>query len=170
MLSNRQDSPLDELSARQIKILNYLIQEYLNASEPVSSDALKKKSRLGVSGATIRNELQELTEKGYVAQPHTSAGRVPTEKGYRYFVDIVITREAAPDFIAREIEVVKQKVEKEIELAQALMNSLTEISDTLTYVRLEDKDNVFEILKIIGSPRTKYDKDIDILSRLMREM
>jgi len=158
------------ITERQAIILNSLVKEYLDIAGPISSALLKKRCKLNVSGATIRNELQELTEKGYVAQPHTSAGRVPTEKGYRYFVDIVITREAAPDFIAREIEVVKQKVEKEIELAQALMNSLTEISDTLTYVRLEDKDNVFEILKIIGSPRTKYDKDIDILSRLMREM
>jgi heat-inducible transcriptional repressor len=158
------------LSERQEKILNYLIQEYLDAYEPVSSDALKKKSNLDVSGATIRNDLQELTEKGYVMQPHTSAGRIPTEKGYRYFVDIVITQEVTPDFILREIEAARQKIEKELELIQGLMKSLTEISDTLHEARMQDKENVYEVLRIIGSPQVSYDKNIDVLSQLIKEL
>ncbi|MBX4201238.1 DeoR family transcriptional regulator, partial [Candidatus Parcubacteria bacterium] len=151
-------------------ILNLLIEEYLDASEPISSGLLKKKSNLSVSGATIRNDLQELTEQGYVIQPHTSAGRIPTDKGYRYFVDIVITRQEAPDFISREIEIARQKIEKELQIAQSLIKSLTEIADTLNDAKLHDKDNTYEILKIIGSGRSSYDKNISLLSQLMEEL
>ena len=75
------------ITDRQRKILDYLIKEYIEIAEPVSSDLLKKKCGLSISGATIRNELQELMEQGYIAQPHTSAGRVPTNKGYKFFIE-----------------------------------------------------------------------------------
>ena len=76
------------ITQRQEKILNSLVKEYIDRAEPISSELLKKKCNLDVSPATIRNELQELTERGYITQPHTSAGRIPTEKGYRYFIEI----------------------------------------------------------------------------------
>jgi heat-inducible transcriptional repressor len=66
-----------------------LVQLYIRTGEPVGSEALAQHSRLGVSSATIRNELAALEEMGYLAHPHTSAGRLPTEAGYRYFVDML---------------------------------------------------------------------------------
>ncbi|MDD4624978.1 MAG: hypothetical protein WCX23_03025 [Candidatus Paceibacterota bacterium] len=78
------------LSIRQEQILNLLIQEYIDSAEPVSSQFLDEKYQFGVCPATIRNEMQKLANEGYLSQPHTSAGRVPTDKGYRFFVDCLL--------------------------------------------------------------------------------
>jgi heat-inducible transcriptional repressor len=75
-----------ELTERQKLILALVIREYIETAQPVGSESLQKKYRLDASPATIRNEMAMLTEAGFLRQPHTSAGRVPTEDGYRYFV------------------------------------------------------------------------------------
>ena len=75
------------ISERQEKLLDFLIKEYISTAEPISSKALKKVADLDVCGATIRNDLQVLTKEGYIEQPHTSAGRIPTKKAYKYFAD-----------------------------------------------------------------------------------
>ena len=66
------------------------MREYIETGEPVSSQVLARESGLGVSSATVRNVLAQLEEPGYVHQPHTSAGRVPTDRGYRVFVDLLL--------------------------------------------------------------------------------
>ena len=75
------------LDDRRSSVLQALVEEYIGAGEPVSSRAILKRSGLNVSSATIRNDLAKLESYGFVTQPHTSAGRVPTAGGYRYFVD-----------------------------------------------------------------------------------
>lgn len=75
------------ISERQDRILKALVKSYIDLAEPVSSEYLKRKYRFSFSPATIRSEMQELTDMGFIEQPHTSAGRVPTDKGYRFFVD-----------------------------------------------------------------------------------
>lgn len=75
------------LSERQTKILYALIQEHIKTAKPIASASLMKKCRLGFSSATIRNEFSELERMGFLEQTHTSGGRVPTSKAYRYFVD-----------------------------------------------------------------------------------
>lgn len=169
-----------ELTYRQEKILNSLIKEYIGLAEPISSDLLKKRCDLNVSCATIRNEMQELTEQGYITQPHTSAGRVPTNKAYLYFIEVIFNNEQPfpPNFILKEMETAKEKIEKELKLAQELTKSLTEISTTLSYTRMEgkslgtarDRNTVFEMLKIIGPSQATYDKNIDVISRLLEEL
>ncbi len=77
---------MNNLTERQKLILSLVIRNYIEFAQPVGSKALVKRYRLDISSATVRNEMQVLTEKGYLRQPHTSAGRVPTEEGYRYFV------------------------------------------------------------------------------------
>lgn len=72
---------------RQIQILKSIVEEYIATADPVSSEQIEKKFNLGVSPATIRNEMATLTEQGFLHQPHTSAGRIPTSMGLRYFVD-----------------------------------------------------------------------------------
>src|SRR3954447_12838385 len=76
-----------ELSERSKRLLSTLVREYVESGEPVSSQVLARDSGLGVSSATVRNLLAQLEEGGYVRQPHTSAGRVPTDRAYRVFVD-----------------------------------------------------------------------------------
>ena len=76
-----------ELSDRQLKILQAVISDFINTAEPVGSRSLSKNHDLGVSAATIRNEMSDLEEMGYLTHPHTSAGRVPSEKAYRLYVN-----------------------------------------------------------------------------------
>ena len=79
-----------ELSDRSRRVLATLVREYIETAEPVPSQMLARRSGLGVSSATVRNVLAQLEEMGYVHQPHTSAGRVPTDRGYRVFVDLLL--------------------------------------------------------------------------------
>lgn len=76
-----------ELDERKVKILDAIIRNYLDAGEPVGSRTISKYSDLNLSSATIRNEMSDLEEMGYILQPHTSAGRIPSDKGYRFYVD-----------------------------------------------------------------------------------
>ena len=79
-----------ELDERKIKILDAIIRNYLATGEPVGSRTISKCSDLNLSSATIRNEMSDLEELGYIIQPHTSAGRIPSDKGYRFYVDHLI--------------------------------------------------------------------------------
>jgi transcriptional regulator of heat shock response len=85
------------VSERQQKILESVILEYVNSAEPVSSQTLEKKYDLNVSSATIRSEMKELANKKLLSQPHTSAGRIPTDKGYGFFVDKFLREEFADE-------------------------------------------------------------------------
>ena len=78
------------LTDRQSQILNTIVDEYINTAMPVSSGVVLDRGFFDVSCPTIRNEMAGLTDMGFLAQPHTSAGRVPTEQGYRFFVDVII--------------------------------------------------------------------------------
>ncbi|WP_415950278.1 heat-inducible transcriptional repressor HrcA [Streptomyces sp. KLOTTS4A1] len=75
------------LSERRLEVLRAIVQDYVGTEEPVGSKALTERHKLGVSPATVRNDMAALEDEGFIAQPHTSAGRIPTDKGYRLFVD-----------------------------------------------------------------------------------
>jgi len=79
-----------ELNERKLKILQAIVQDYIDYAEPVGSRTLSKKYDLGVSPATIRNEMADLEELGFLMQPHTSAGRIPSDKAYRLYVDYLM--------------------------------------------------------------------------------
>ena len=76
---------------RKLAVLRAIVEDYVATEEPVGSKALVERHRLGVSPATVRNDMATLEDEGYITQPHTSAGRVPTDKGYRLFVDRLTT-------------------------------------------------------------------------------
>ncbi len=78
---------MQELDERKTRILDAIIRNYLDTGEPVGSRTISKYSDLNLSSATIRNEMSDLEELGYILQPHTSAGRIPSDKGYRFYVD-----------------------------------------------------------------------------------
>src|ERR1700750_2030506 len=78
------------LSERYGRILAALVREYIASGEPVPSSLIVRAAGLGVSSATVRNILPRLEEEGFVQQPHTSAGRVPTDRGYRFYVDLLL--------------------------------------------------------------------------------
>ena len=74
----------EQLDERKVKILDAIIRNYLATGEPVGSRTISKYTDLNLSSATIRNEMSDLEDLGYILQPHTSAGRIPSDKGYRY--------------------------------------------------------------------------------------
>jgi heat-inducible transcriptional repressor len=81
---------MTELTARRERILRHVVQEYVSLAQPVPSDLIARKYEADLSPATVRNEMAALEEAGLIAQPHTSAGRVPTDRGYRYFVELLM--------------------------------------------------------------------------------
>src|SRR5437660_11973052 len=92
---------------RKQAILRAVVKEFTSSAVPVGSQALQSRYFVNLSSATIRSELAELSDLGYLTQPHTSAGRMPTDSGYRYFVDFLMDLEPIPDrlkgFIADEL-------------------------------------------------------------------
>ena len=84
------------LPERRAAILQLIIADYVQTAQPVGSEALVQRHGLGLSSATIRNEMARLEEEGYISHPHTSAGRVPSDKGYRYFVESLIGEPELP--------------------------------------------------------------------------
>jgi heat-inducible transcriptional repressor len=116
---------MTELSARQQAILKMVIRDYVSSAAPVSSKGLARHYGLDLSSATIRNELAVLEELGFLTHPHTSAGRVPTERGYRYFVENLMdeTELALPDrrMIAHQFHQVRLNVEQWMRLAAAVL-------------------------------------------------
>ncbi len=85
------------LDERKRAILESIIRDYVETAEPVGSRAIVKKHGLKISAATVRNEMADLEDMGYLEQPHTSAGRIPSEKGYRYYVDCIMEKEKPTD-------------------------------------------------------------------------
>lgn len=98
------------LDERKMKILKVIISTYLETGEPVGSRTIAKDSDLHLSSATIRNEMADLEELGYILQPHTSAGRIPSDLGYRYYVDHLL-EEKENEMIVRENELRKEQQE-----------------------------------------------------------
>lgn len=84
-----------ELNERKLRILRAIIEDYFNTAEPVGSRTLSRHYDLGISPATIRNEMSDLEELGFIMQPHTSSGRIPSDKGYRFYVDMMLQLQKA---------------------------------------------------------------------------
>src|SRR4030043_2432478 len=85
------------LTERRARILQLIIREYVDSAVPVGSEALVRKHGLRVSPATIRHEMVSLEDEGYLMQPHTSAGRIPSDRGYRYYVESLMEEEELPE-------------------------------------------------------------------------
>lgn len=127
------------ITERQEKLLDFLVREYICTAEPVSSKALKKAADLDVCGATVRNDLQALTKQGYIQQPHTSAGRVPTRKAYQLFAEKLEKERAVAmhNFIVRQINEVQHEMEQNMKEMQGLMQTL-EHGDTFDVLNILD--------------------------------
>jgi heat-inducible transcriptional repressor len=113
------------LTERRRAILKVVVQEYVKTAQPVSSGRIETVYGLGVSAATIRNELATLEEMGYLAQPHTSGGRVPTDRGYRYYVEGLMEEPAVPAeeqrMIAHQFHQVQMNLTEWLRLSAAIL-------------------------------------------------
>jgi heat-inducible transcriptional repressor len=118
------------LTDRQLLILQVIVDDFINSAQPVGSRTLSKKESISLSSATVRNEMSELEEKGYIEKPHTSSGRVPSQKGYRFYVDNLL-----PQFSIEEktIQKVSSLLHNKFQLREKLIheaaNLLSDISD-----------------------------------------
>jgi heat-inducible transcriptional repressor len=116
---------MSELDSRKQTILRAIVFEYVGTAEPVGSELLVQKYQLGVKAATVRNEMAEMSELGYLEQPHTSAGRIPSDLGYRYYVDHMV--------VADEIEeAAKQRVRETSSDGDALQAVLRDTVSALS--------------------------------------
>ena len=123
------------LSDRRRTVLSALVNEYVRSAQPVGSKQLVDRYDLRVSPATVRNELAVLEESGYVYQPHVSAGRVPTDSGYRAFVDAMMASNLVAGLTAEEIESIHgQYVALEHEVAEAMRETSVLLSRLTSYV------------------------------------
>lgn len=122
-----------QLNERKLKILKAIVKDYIETAEAVGSRTISKKHDLGVSAATIRNEMADLEELGYLIQPHTSAGRVPTEKGYKLYVDSLMNNCELGDDEKYLIEqCVKQNVSDIKELIHETSKLLSQLTNYTT--------------------------------------
>ena len=120
------------LDDRKRKILQAIVEEYIESAEPVSSGSLVK--ALNCSSATIRNEMAELEQEGYLDKPHTSAGRIPSQQGYRYYIDELLTEDK---LTLREITYIKEKLETKVnELEDLTKIATTTISEITHYTTI----------------------------------
>lgn len=110
-----------ELDERKEKILKAIIQNYLETGEPVGSRTISKYSDLKLSSATIRNEMSDLEELGYIIQPHTSAGRIPSDKGYRFYVDQLIHEKET------EVTQVRDMVIQRVDRVELLLKQMAKL-------------------------------------------
>jgi heat-inducible transcriptional repressor len=116
---------------RKRRVLQAIIDDYIHTAEPVGSRTVARKYGLGVSPATIRNEMADLEDMGYLEQPHTSAGRVPSDKGYRFYVDVLTPEQAAVDVDAGAVRALlsarAQRVDAVIRQAARLLAEWSEV-------------------------------------------
>ncbi|MDD6771228.1 MAG: heat-inducible transcriptional repressor HrcA [Inconstantimicrobium porci] len=121
------------IDERKIKILQVIINDYITTGEPVGSRTIAKKYELGVSPATIRNEMADLEELGYLEQPHTSAGRIPSSKGYRLYVDKLMKQQqlSLEEQLAIKNEIIDMallEVDKMVKQVSSLLSDLTKLT------------------------------------------
>lgn len=114
---------------RKRMVLSAIVNDYIATAEPVGSRTIVKKYKLGVSPATVRNEMADLEELGYIQQPHTSAGRIPSERGYRYYVDYLMRRQGLTGeeeaLIRREYDSKVRDIGQVIQRTGQLLSQLT---------------------------------------------
>lgn len=143
------------LDPRKQKILGAVVNDYLHCAEPVSSDRIYKKYMNDISPATIRNEMAALEEDGFLMHPHTSAGRVPSDMGYRYFVNQLMKLRGLTH---KEIEYIEKEYKKSGRNMEELLHSTLRIAATLSH-----------LLAVITAPKLPFKVISSGLANIMKQ-
>jgi len=168
------------MQSRQELILSLVVREYVDLAIPVSSSLLVEKYNLDLSPATIRTEMMELENEGYLYQPHTSAGRIPTDNGFRYFVDVLMQEKELTkrEQNSLQVEMLKLKTQNKM-LARTTAKLLSAMSGNLAVSRVVDSDDFYKsgIQKLLSQPEfnnldsvSKMAEVIDYLDESMEEL
>ena len=132
-----QDSREESLNERAQRLLRVLVQNYIRDGQPVGSRTLSRDSGLTLSSATVRNVMSDLEELGFVTSPHTSAGRVPTDKAYRFFVDSLLraqmpTDDTSLEEIRRQLDMPQDSSKALVAAASQLLSNITNLAGVVT--------------------------------------
>lgn len=169
-----------ELDERKVKILDAIIRNYLATGEPVGSRTISKYTDLNLSSATIRNEMADLEEMGYIVQPHTSAGRIPSDKGYRLYVDHLMEekdREISEmkDFVIEKTEKMEKVLKQAAKLLASNTNYATLVSapayskNKIKFIQLSAVSDTQLLAVIVMNSNVVKNQMIDILEPLDNE-
>ena len=146
-----KDVSFVDLDERKLKILQAIVKNYMETGEPVGSRTISKYTDLNLSSATIRNEMSDLEDMGYIVQPHTSAGRIPTDKGYRLYVDMMLSKKD------REVDDVKDllldkadKIENVLKQVAKLLAENTNYTTMISKPRYNHKKLKFTQLNLVS--------------------
>lgn len=139
-----------ELDERKKKILKAIISNYLETGEPVGSRTISKYTDLNLSSATIRNEMADLEEMGYIVQPHTSAGRIPTDLGYRFYVDNLMEEK-------EEVEEMKSSLLERVDRMELLLKQVAKVlAYNTNYATMVSAPNYKKTVKFIQLSQVDY--------------
>lgn len=135
------------LTNRQEKLLNFIIKKYVKTAKPVGSILISKKGGFDLSPATLRNEMCELEEAGYLSQLHTSGGRVPTDQAYRYFVNNLIRNGDFEPTLdeKRKIKIAANSTEDPRRLNKNIAKILSDLSDSVVITKIFDDSDFYKI-------------------------
>ena len=137
------------LDERKVKILDAIIRNYLETGEPVGSRTISKYTDLNLSSATIRNEMADLEELGYIVQPHTSAGRIPSDKGYRFYVDHLMKEKEREVTEMKEFVIEKtQKMEQVLKQVAKMLATNTNYATMITAPSFSNKVKFIQLSQI----------------------
>ena len=173
-----------ELNERKEKILDAIIRNYLDTGEPVGSRTISKNSDLNLSSATIRNEMSDLEEDGFIIQPHTSSGRIPTDKGYRFYVDHMLKQidEREKKVSEREELIIEKmdKVDAMMEnMAKVLANNTNyatmvttpkSLGNKIKFVQLSLLEDKQLLLTVVSDKNRVINKILDVEDDVNQEM
>jgi len=160
----------EELNQREKAILRSIVQQFILTATPVGSRNITKKYDIGFSPATVRNIMSDLEDSGFINHPHTSAGRIPTDKGYRYYVDSLMDIDKLnlkeKGLIDSSIGSLLDEADEIVKVTSRLLSSITKQIACVTYPNLES--GIFEKIQIISLTSTKILVVISIKSGLVK--
>lgn len=159
------------MDIRKQKILAAVVKEYSETANPVGSKELAEKYNFKESSATIRNEMADLEKAGFIFQPHKSAGRVPTDKGYRYFVNELMRRFELSEKERRMLkhELVKLQAQHE-QLGRSISNLLSQVSGQAAFALLPNQASSTGLSQIIGEPEFADSKQMKQVAELLEHI
>jgi transcriptional regulator of heat shock response len=159
------------MELRQQRILAAIVKEYSETAQPVGSKEIVEKYGLKVSSATIRNDMVQLENEGYIMQPHKSAGRIPTDKGYRFFVNELMRRFELSE---KERKMLRQELQKlqtaHEQLGRSISNLLAQVSGQAAFALLPKDSSATGLSKIIGEPELSDPKIVKDVTELFENI
>lgn len=151
------------LTARQAKILAAIVKEYSYSAQPVGSEDLNEKYGFGVSSATIRNEMMALEKMNFIEQPHTSAGRAPTDAGYRYFINELMKRF---ELSLQQQRFLKEQIvrlhQEHQELGRSIAKLLAAQTDQAAFALLPEETSATGLANILNQPGTDKKSMVEV--------